>query len=133
MMLYNMSRDVEYIQNFTAFGIFDDTGEFSIQGGFPTNPDEVVIRSISYSQGQGIGYSMMLVQSNLSPLLCVVGSGQFCSNPGTRIQTRNPLPNILTLKMMKPTTPPEPTDAGDVELHEICISMDFIKYKPVQK
>ena len=123
-----MSRDVEYIQNFTAFGIFDKTGEFSIQGGFPINPDEVVIRSVAYSPGLGAAYSMLLVQSNLSPLLCVVGSGEFCSNPGTRIQTRNPLPNILTFKMMKPTTPIVPA-LDDVEMHEICISMDFIKYK----
>jgi len=123
-----MSRDIDYIQNVTAFGIFDAKGEFSIQGGFPTNPDEVVIRSITYSPGVGSPYSMLLVQSNLAPVIGVVGSGAFNSNPGTRIQTRNPLPNVLTFKMMKPTTPPVPA-AADTKFHEICIAMDFIKYK----
>lgn len=125
-----MSRDIEYIANVTAFGIFDAEGQFSIQGGFPTNPDEVVIRSVTYSPGLGTPHTMGLVHSNLTHqiIACVLTSGQFTSSPGTRIQTRNPIPNVLTFTMMAPSTPPTPAKS-DVDMHEICINMDFIKWK----
>jgi len=129
-----MSRDVEYIQNFTAFAILDSTGEFSVQGGFPTNPDEVVIRQITYTYGFGTGCGMVLIHSNLSNqiIASAIGSDQFSSNPGTRIQTRNPIPSMLTFRVEFPTIPPLPA-VNDVDKHEIMIHMDFIKWKPIQK
>ena len=124
-----MSRDVDYIVNVQAFAILDETGGFSIQGGFPTNPDEVVIRQITYATGVPASF-LFLVQSSLNNGIigCVGGNNGFTSNPGTRIQTRNPLSNVLTFKLMTPTTPPSPA-GDDVDLNQICISMDFIKYK----
>ena len=125
-----MSRDIEYVQNLTAYAILDNTGEFSIQGGFPTNPDEVVIRSVTYSHGAGAAKGMVLIHSNLANQVIAnaIGSAQFSSQPGTRIHIRNPISNVLTFKVMAPFTPMIPALA-DVEFHEICISMDFIKWK----
>ena len=125
-----MSRDIEYIQNLTAYAILDNTGEFSIQGGFPTNPDEVIIRSVTYSHGAGAAKAMVLIHCNLANqvIASAIASAQFSSQPGTRIQTRNPISNVLTFKIMAPFTPMVQAFA-DAEYHEICISMDFIKYR----
>ena len=123
-----MSRDMEYIQNVTAFATLNSTDEFSIQGGFPTNPDEVVIRQITYGHTAG-NNEMILIHSNLNNgIIGVIGGiNGFMSNPGTRIQTRNPITNVLTFKLMSAVTPPTPIGAA-VDLDQICISMDFIKY-----
>jgi len=124
-----MSRDVNYIQNVTAFAILDDKGEFSIQGGFPTNPDEVVIRQITYDSADAEKV-LYLIHSNINNgvIGCVGNTNGFASNPGTRIQTRNPLSNVLTFKMLLGTVPPVPAGAA-VELDQITICMDFIKWK----
>ena len=124
-----MSRDVEYIANVTAFAIFNDQGEFSIQGGFPTNPDEVVIRQVTYDSADP-DKVLYLIQSNINNGIigCIGNTNGFASNPGTRIQTRNPLSNVLTFKMMLGTSPPMPAGAA-VEFDQISICMDFIKYK----
>ena len=60
-----MSRDIEYIQNVIAYATLDKTDQFSIQGGFPTNPDEVVIRQITYGHSVAAG-EMILIHSNLT-------------------------------------------------------------------
>ena len=124
-----MSRDIEYIQNVTVFVTLNSTDEFSIQGGFPTNPDEVVIRQITYGHTAGAN-EMILIHSNLNNgIIGVIGGiNGFMSNPGTRIQTRNPITNVLTFRLMTAVTPPTPAGAV-VDLDQICISMDFIKYK----
>ena len=124
-----MSRDIEYIQNVIAYATIDDTGKFSIQGGFPTNPDEVVIRQITYDSddAQKVLY---LIHSNLSNgiIACVGNINGFVSNPGTRIQTRNPVSNVLTFELFLANKPLIPIADG-AELDQICISMDFIKWK----
>jgi hypothetical protein len=124
-----MSRDIEYIANVQAYVTLNGTDEFSIQGGFPTNPDEVVIRQITYGHSAGAS-EMLLIHSNINHGLigAIGGINGFMSNPGTRIQTRNPLSNVLTFKLMSATFPPMPAGAA-VDLDQICISMDFIKYK----
>ena len=120
---------IDYIQNVQAHATLGNTDEFTIHGGFPTNPDEVVIRQITYGHSAGAN-ELILIYSNLSNSIigAIGGINGFTSNPGTRIQTRNPLSNVLTFKLMSATTPPEPIGAA-VHLDQICISMDFIKYK----
>jgi len=121
-----MSRDVEYIQNVTAFAFLDQRGEFSMQGGFPTNPDEVVIRQVTYDSADAAKV-LYLIHSNINNSIigCIGNTNGFASNPGTRIQTKNPLPNVLTFKIMLGLVP-----AGvAVEFDQITICMDFIKYK----
>ena len=124
-----MSRDIEYIQNVIAYVTLNNTDQFSIQGGFPTNPDELVIRQITYGHSVQHG-EMILIHSNLTNgVIGVIGGiNGFTSNPGTRIQTRNPVSNILTFTLMSATTPATPAGAA-VDMDQICISMDFIKYK----
>ena len=124
-----MSRDIDYIVNVQAFATLGGTDEFTLQGGFPTNPDEVVIRQITYGHSVPNG-EMILIHSNLNNgIIGVIGGiNGFMSNPGTRIQTRNPITNVLTFRLMTAVTPPTPAGAA-VDLDQICISMDFIKYK----
>ena len=124
-----MSRDIDYIVNVQAFATLGGTDEFTLQGGFPTNPDEVVIRQITYGHSVPNG-EMILIYSNLSNGIigAIGGINGFTSNPGTRILTRNPITNVLTFKLMTAVTPPTPAGAA-VDLDQICISMDFIKYK----
>jgi len=126
-----MSRDIEYIVNVQAYATLGGTDEFTLRGGFPTNPDEVVIRQITYGHTAGAN-ELLLIHSNLSNGIigAIGGVNGFTSNPGTRIQTRNLITNVLTFRLMSATTPPTPTGAA-VDLDQICISMDFIKY--VQK
>ena len=122
---------IDYIQNVTAFATFGQGAtKFSIQGGFPTNPDEVVIRQITYGHTAGAG-EMLLIHSNLTNgiIACIGGINGFTSNPGTRIQTRNPISNVLTFTIMDATTPSTPVDPAVVDLDQICIAMDFIRYK----
>ena len=124
-----MSRDIDYIVNVQAFATLGGTDEFTLRGGFPTDPDEVVIRQITYGHSVPNG-EMILIYSNLSNGIigAIGGINGFTSNPGTRILTRNPITNVLTFKLMTAVTPPTPAGAA-VDLDQICISMDFIKYK----
>lgn len=124
-----MSRDIEYIQNVTAFATLDSTGGFSIQGGFPTNPDEVVIRQVTYDSAVA-DKVLYLIQSNINNGIigCISNTNGFASNPGTRIQTRNPLSNVLTFTLMLGNKPVIPAGSA-VELDQITICMDFIKYR----
>ena len=123
-----MSRDIEYIQNVMAFAELTSEGEFSIQGGFPTNPDEIVIRQITYESDDAVKL-LYLVYSNINNqyIGCICNMPGFVTNPGTRIQIRNPIPNVLTFKLFDTTNPvlnASPTP-GDL----ISIHMDFIRYK----
>ena len=121
-----MSREIDYIANVTAFTMLGPTGEFSIQGGFPLNPDEIVIRQITYDSAdpQKVLY---MISSNLTNgvIGCIGNTNGFVSNPGTRIQTRNPIPNVLTFTVLLGSAPA----GAAVELDQISIAMDFIRYK----
>jgi len=106
-----MSRDIDYIVNVQAFATLGGTDEFTLQGGFPTNPDEVVIRQITYGHSVPNG-EMILIHSNLSNGIigAIGGINGFTSNPGTRIQTRNPITSVLTFKLMTTFNPPVPLE-----------------------
>ena len=123
-----MSREIDYITNVTAFAELTSDGDFSIQGGFPTNPDEVVIRQITY-HGDDAAKMLYLLHSNIGNQFigCVSNTSGFVTNPVTRIQTRNPLPNVLTFKLFLATSPV--LNASPTPGDQICICMDFIKYK----
>jgi len=123
-----MSRDIEYMANVTAFAELTQDGKFSIQGGFPTNPDEVMIRQITY-ESDDAAKLLYLVHSNIGNqyIGCIANTSGFVTNPHTRIQTRNPLPNVLTFKLFLVSTPA--MDASPTPGDVITIHMDFIKYK----
>ena len=52
------------IINVNAYAVLDATGTFSVINGFPINPDEVVIRSITYNPSAGAKV-LLLIQSNI--------------------------------------------------------------------
>lgn len=123
-----MCRDIEYITQVNAWGILTADGTLSIQGGFPMDPDEVVIRQILYSS-ENANKGIYLVRTNINNQ--IIGSVSnilgFVTNPETRIRLRSPLTNIITFEVLAPMNPPVPglVDADDL----ISIHMDFIKYR----
>ena len=118
---------MSFITNVTAAAIINATGAWTIQGGFPTVVDEVVIRQITYAS-PGVSIELYLVHSNIGQQIIgtVANTPGFNTTPGTRIILRNPLPNVLSFQLMHPDSPPIPviTASGDA----ISISMDFIRY-----
>ena len=122
----------KYITNICTFttinNAVNNTGSFSLSGGYPIQPNEIIVRQITYnSTGANKNLSLMLISSNLSPSQ-IIGSvcniSGFTSNPGTMITPVAPLPQIITFQLMLGATPFSP-DSGDV----ISIQMDFITYK----
>ena len=115
------------IINVSAYAILDATGTFSVINGFPINPDEVIIRSITYNPSAGAKV-LLLIQSNIG-IPGIIGSCvtnvAFLTDPGTRIKMFNPLPSILQFSLVTAALAPYISGAGD----QICISMDFITYK----
>ena len=115
------------IINVNAYAVLDNTGTFSVSSGFPINPSEVIIRSITYNPSAGAKV-LLLIQSNIG-IPGIIGSCvtnvAFLNDPGTRIKIFNPLPNILQFSLVTTTLAPYISGAGD----QICISMDFISYK----
>ena len=115
------------IINVNAYAVLDNTGTFSVSSGFPINPSEVIIRSITYNPSAGAKV-LLLIQSNIG-IPGIIGSCvtnvAYLNDPGTRIKIFNPLPNILQFSLLTATLTPYTSGAGD----QICISMDFITYK----
>ena len=127
-----MSLLRKYVTNICAFttinNAVNNTGSFTLSGGYPIQPNEIIVRSITYnSTGANKNLSLMLISSNLSPSQ-IIGSvcniSGFTSNPGTTINPVAPLPQIITFQLLSGSTPFSP-DTGDV----ISIQMDFITYK----
>jgi hypothetical protein len=118
----------EIINNVTVHALVDKFGKWRYQGNVPP-ADEVVIRQITYAT-QDDTVALYLIHSNINN--DVIGSTLkdvgFVSNPGTRIQLRNPLPNYLEFQLLAPSYPTGTPVAPDVEDDMITISMDFIKY-----
>ena len=127
-----MSLLRKYVTNVCAFttinNAVNNTGSFSLSGGYPIQPNEIVVRQITYnSTGANKNLSLMMISSNMSPNQ-IIGSvcniSGFTGNPGTTITPVAPLPQIITFQLMLGSTPFSP-DTGDV----ISIQMDFITYK----
>ena len=119
---------IEYIQTVVTYCSLTTSGRWTLAGGFPTNPDECVIRQITYSSADA-ARQMYLVQSSLTNGLIgsVVNMASFVSNPDTHIKFTGPIQPQITFQLLIPVTPSFPAVplAGDT----ICISMDFIKYR----
>ena len=128
-----MNREIEFITNINAFAVLSANGCWSLNSGFPSLADEIVIRQISYSSTNDVsGQGVLLI---VSPQLGVIGSItnhiSFTASPGTRIQLRHPI-SMLEFRLHVPTNPtPTPVTSAnyDVDLDMVCISMDFIKYR----
>jgi hypothetical protein len=118
----------EIINNVTVHAVVDKQGKWRYQGNVPP-ADEVIIRQITYGSPSDT-ISVYLIHSNINN--GIIGSAiknyGFVSNPGTRIQLRNPLPNYLEFQLLAPTYPTGSPVAPDVADDMVTISMDFIKY-----
>ena len=117
----------EYIKIVTASGIIDNTGTISVQGGFPTSPDEIVIKQITYDS-VSIFPQVFMIQSSVDNQ--IVGAVRnvtgFHAEPIVRMQPRTPLPAILTFTILTTAGAPALANAS---LDFLCIVMEFIKYK----
>ena len=131
-----MSLKRKYVTNVCAFttinNAVNNSGSWTLSGGYPIQPDEIVIRQITYnSNGANKNLALMLISSNMSANQ-IIGSvcniPGFTSNPGTTITPIAPLPQIITFQLVANASPglaPVSPDSGDV----ISIHMDFITYK----
>ena len=122
-----MNREIEYIQNVTAYCTLDATGAWTHSGGLPSTPDECVIRQITYSSADA-AKGVYLIQTSLSNIIvgAVSNIPGFTSCPQTRIQLHSPVQPIR-FQLLVPLNPPVP--ATDCTGDFIAISMDFIKYR----
>ncbi len=128
-----MTAQRKYVTNVSTCTVLSGTtlGAWTLNGGYPLQPDEIVIRQITYNgSGASKDTELMLISSNIvsnSILGSVCNSPGFTSNPGTVITPTSPLPPIITFQLLYPTTGPSPAtpDVGDL----ISIHMDFINYR----
>lgn len=119
-----MNREIEYIMSVTTSAVLDATGAWIHSGGLPQNPDEVVIRQITFS-GIGSNYEAYLLDSSLGVLGSVACTLGFVVCPQTRIQLRNPLSQSITFQLRQVDLTNAPLWDGD----HITVVLDFIKYR----
>jgi len=125
---------IEYNTNVTSYAILDSTGKWTLQGGFPQFPDEIIIRQITFAAAVASS-DVCLISSNVNAGPQIIGSlvtaTNYTSCPQTIITVRSPLPNQLQFQLMTPTHPPVPLDPAQYDPTDsmIAITMDFIKYK----
>lgn len=119
-----MNKEIEYVTNVTTSASLDATGQWTL-GQLPF-ADEVVIRQITYSSSNAIKpiFSIWSNLGNNGILASVCACPGFTSNPGTRIQLRNPPQAQTTFQMMLGTAIAT-SSSGDF----VAINMDFIKYR----
>jgi hypothetical protein len=128
-----MSAKKKYVSNVCTFttvnNAVNNSGSWTLQGGYPLQPDEIIIRQITYnSNGASKDNLLFLISSNLSN--SIIGSvcniSGFTSNPGTII-TPGPLPQVITFQLQTPTSVPTPISPDTLDM--IAIHMDFINYR----
>ena len=124
----SLNREIESIVNVTAYALLDGTGAWTQNVSLPA--DECVVRQISYATGAAKGLYLIFsnIKNDFIGSITTNATGSV-SNPGTRIQLRNPLPNALTFQLMHPITIGSLTPATDTSGDFISINMDFIKYR----
>ena len=121
-----MSREIDTITNVVSCAVLDSNAQWTYNGSYMPCPDEIIVRQISYWSNDPAP-QLLLIKSNLGILGSIV-TATFSSNPGTRIQTRDPISGQLTFQLFVPTANslfPAVVVPGDM----IAIHMDFIKYR----
>ena len=116
---------IQCVTNVTTYATLPVEGTWSLQGGFPTDVDEILIRQITYTSTD-LGRLTYLIRSDISHQIVgtVFNSETFVSCPGTIIRPRGPLQNNINF-WVEQFIPTGIVTVGD----QISISMDFIKYK----
>ncbi len=107
-------------------------GEFSLTlTGIPSVVNEVVVKSITWN-GKPTDTFLYLLWSNINNGIIGSFSGACITTqtPGTRIKIHNPLPNVLTFRLMHPRkTDNVPPTFDDEVMGDIAICLDLITYK----
>ena len=125
--------EIQYIKNVTACAaIIAAVPEWEQQiTGMPdSNPDECVVRSISFN-GSVADTNAYLIWCNLQNDFI----GSFCggnittSSPQTTLRLNNPVPNTLRFKLYWPSVPGSLPAAAPAMTGDLIIHLDFIKYK----
>ena len=99
-----------------------------------SNPDECVIRSITFNNAAAVDDMVYLIWSNIANdfIGSFPGGAISTTTPNTRIRLNSPLPNQLQFRLYVPEPAGELPVVVDVEvIGDIVINMDFIKYKGV--
>lgn len=132
--------DIEYIHNVCTGAVFNGVApqwQFRLNGMPDYNPDECVIRSITYNNFE------VLYEHDVFSIWCslrndmigsISGGAINTTCPGTRIRLNSPVPNYLEFKFYRQasSTSPNPFELYNVQVNSsIVIHMDFIKYKRV--
>lgn len=125
--------EIQYIKNVTAqAAILNVIPEWDhhITGMPDLNPDECVVRSISFN-GSIVDTNAYLVWSNLQNDFI----GSFCGgsinsiSPQITLRLNNPVPNSLHFKLYTPSAPGLPPYPAPAMIGDLIIHLDFIKYK----
>ena len=120
-------RDIDSIVNVSAYAVLETNGEWTYGGSYMTCPDEIVVRQVTY-MSVAPKNELWVIKSNLGLLGSVVPTAGFQSNPGTRIQVREPLSGPLTFKLFVPTLN-SLTPAITTALDMVSVELDFIRYR----
>ena len=119
---------IQSVTNVMSYAILPATGTWTLQGGFPQQVDEIIIRQLSYNSADAVK-SIYLIGSSINNQMlgAVANLGGFSACPGTVIRLNSPLSNVITFQLYFPGTPafPAAVTPGDM----VSISMDFISYK----
>ena len=121
----------KYVTNVCTCTLLDASGSWTLNGGYPLQPDEIVVRQITFNgSGPSKNTELMLITSNISSgvtLGSICNIPGFTSNPGTVITPTGPLPQVITFQLMYPIIGSSPASPDVADL--ICVHMDFINYR----
>jgi len=130
--------DIEYIHNVVTSVHLDGSAapvwEQAVVGMPDMNPDECVIRSITFNNAAVADTSVLMIWSNMkNDFIGSIASGAITTSaPGTRIRLHAPVPSRLLFRVYVPDANGAPPVHVDVTMKgDFVIHMDFIKYKRV--
>ena len=123
-----MNREIEYISSITTTAILDATGSWTMTGA-PQQPNECVVRQITYAGVSVAPFNMYVIQSEIHNGIIgtVCASDSFTSSPQTRIRLYNPLPGTIRFQLLRLTSNGLIPVATATDM--ISINLDFIKYR----
>lgn len=125
-----MSQKKNHVTNVCTFTTINNavnsTGGWTLSGGYPLMPDEIIIRQVTYmGDGANKSTALLMISSNMTQnqfIGSICNIPGFTSNPGTVITPTSPMPQVITFQLQAPTNIPLPVspDTGDmITLHSI--------------
>lgn len=126
--------DIQYIHNVVSNTVLT-TNDLPIWSteitGMPdSNPDEAVIRSITFNAESSNDVNTYMIWCNMKNGFIGTICGTTTSTPQTRIRLNSLVPNSLQFQLFAPMSNGSPVIAAALT-GDLVIHMDFIKYKKV--